>query len=166
MYISPLICNLRRYQNTRSIIYLLYILLLHTLCPLTYYSKKVIVQKRKWQPIPVFLHEKSHGQRSLVGYSLWGSKELVTKPQPKTASNRTALTFNSTGFSEVDTEVGDNTGLQNTGLGSPFLLQGIFMTQGSNLGLLSCRVEIQCFTLSKKMLLLLSCLQPLFVLYK
>ena len=25
--------------------------------------------RRKWQPIPVFLHGKSHGQRSLVGYS-------------------------------------------------------------------------------------------------
>ena len=25
----------------------------------------------KWQPIPVFLSEKSHGQRSLVAYSPW-----------------------------------------------------------------------------------------------
>ena len=31
---------------------------------------------RKWQPAPVFLPRKSHGQRSLVGYSLWGCKEL------------------------------------------------------------------------------------------
>ena len=31
--------------------------------------------KRKWQPTPVFLHGKSHGQRSLVGYNPWGSKE-------------------------------------------------------------------------------------------
>jgi len=30
---------------------------------------------RKWQPIPVFLPGKSHGQRSLVGYSPWGCKE-------------------------------------------------------------------------------------------
>ena len=28
-----------------------------------------------WQPIPVFLPEKSHGQRSLVGYSSWSCKE-------------------------------------------------------------------------------------------
>ena len=28
----------------------------------------------KWQPTPVFLPEKSHGQRSLVGYSPWGHK--------------------------------------------------------------------------------------------
>ena len=32
--------------------------------------------RRKWQPTPVFLPGKSNGQRSLVGYSLWGLKEL------------------------------------------------------------------------------------------
>ena len=31
--------------------------------------------RRKWQPTPVFLPGKSHGQRSLVGYSPWGLKE-------------------------------------------------------------------------------------------
>ena len=31
--------------------------------------------RRKWQPTPVFLPQKSHGQRSLVGYSRWGHKE-------------------------------------------------------------------------------------------
>ena len=30
---------------------------------------------RKWQSIPIFLPGKSHGQRSLVGYSLWSHKE-------------------------------------------------------------------------------------------
>ena len=30
--------------------------------------------RRKWQAIPVFLPGKSHGQRSLVGYSPWGHK--------------------------------------------------------------------------------------------
>ena len=34
--------------------------------------------KRKWQPTPVFLSEKSHGQRSLMGYSPKGCKELDT----------------------------------------------------------------------------------------
>ena len=34
--------------------------------------------RRKWQPIPVFLSRKFHGQRSLEGYSLWGCKELDT----------------------------------------------------------------------------------------
>jgi len=32
--------------------------------------------RRKWQPTPVFLPGKSHGQRSLVGYSPGGCKEL------------------------------------------------------------------------------------------
>ena len=30
--------------------------------------------RRKWQTIPVFLPEKSHGQRSLVGYSPWDTR--------------------------------------------------------------------------------------------
>ena len=40
---------------------------------------------RKWQPTPVFLPGKSHGQRSLAGYNLWGHKRvrynLATKQQ-------------------------------------------------------------------------------------
>ena len=32
--------------------------------------------RRKWQPTPVLLPRKFHGQRSLVGYSPWGRKEL------------------------------------------------------------------------------------------
>ena len=36
---------------------------------------------RKWEPTPVFLPEKSHGQRSLVGYSSWGLKESDTTEQ-------------------------------------------------------------------------------------
>ena len=31
--------------------------------------------RRKWQPTPVFLPGKCHGQRSLAGYSPWGCKE-------------------------------------------------------------------------------------------
>ena len=41
--------------------------------------------RRKWQPTPVFLPGKSHGQGSLVGYSPWGLKrvrhDLVSKQQ-------------------------------------------------------------------------------------
>ena len=36
---------------------------------------RMISWRRAWQPTPVFLPGKSHGQRSLVGYSLWGCKE-------------------------------------------------------------------------------------------
>ena len=35
-----------------------------------------------WQPTPVFFPGESHGQRSLVGYSPWGHKELDTTEQP------------------------------------------------------------------------------------
>ena len=34
--------------------------------------------RRKWHPTPGFLPGKSHGQRSLAGYSSWGQKELDT----------------------------------------------------------------------------------------
>ena len=37
---------------------------------------------RKWQPTPVFLPGKSHGQRSLAGFSPWGCKELDTTEVP------------------------------------------------------------------------------------
>jgi len=37
-----------------------------------------IPYKRRWQPVPVFLPEKSHGQRSLVGCNPWGCKEQWT----------------------------------------------------------------------------------------
>jgi len=34
--------------------------------------------RRKWQPTPVFLPRKFHGQRNLAGYSPWGHKESDT----------------------------------------------------------------------------------------
>ena len=45
---------------------------------------------RKWQPTLVFLPGKLHGQRSLLGYSPWGCKELDTTEQP----SMQALTYN------------------------------------------------------------------------
>ena len=38
--------------------------------------------RRKWQSTPILLPGKSHGQRSLVGYSLWGLLELTPKRCP------------------------------------------------------------------------------------
>ena len=32
--------------------------------------------RKKWQPTPVFLPGKFHGQRSLVGYSPWGPERV------------------------------------------------------------------------------------------
>jgi len=43
--------------------------------------------RRKWQPTPVFLPGESHGQRSLIGYTVHGiarvRHNLATKPPPK-----------------------------------------------------------------------------------
>ena len=36
----------------------------------------LIAWRRKWQPTPVFLPGKSHGQRSLASYSPWGHKRV------------------------------------------------------------------------------------------
>ena len=37
--------------------------------------------RRQWHPTPVLLPGKSHGRRSLVGYSPWGRTELDTTEQ-------------------------------------------------------------------------------------
>ena len=50
-----------------------------------------IPQRRKWQPTPVFMLEKFHGQRSLRGYSSWGGKELDR--QSTTAKATLSSTF-------------------------------------------------------------------------
>ena len=39
---------------------------------------RMIPWRREWLPTPVFLPGKSHGQRSLVGFSPWGRKESNT----------------------------------------------------------------------------------------
>ena len=36
------------------------------------------IQRRRWYPTPVLLPGKSHGQRSLVGFSPWGRQESDT----------------------------------------------------------------------------------------
>ena len=41
---------------------------------------------KKWQPPPVFLPGKFHGQRSLVGYCPWGHKEWDMTEQLSTHS--------------------------------------------------------------------------------
>ena len=39
---------------------------------------RLVIWRRKWQPTPVFLPGKFHGQRSLVGYNLSGRRESDT----------------------------------------------------------------------------------------
>ena len=49
--------------------------------------------RRKWQLTPVFLPGKSHGQRSLVGYSSWGHKESDTTEQTHTHTYRLEMCY-------------------------------------------------------------------------
>ena len=51
-----------------------------------------IPQGEKWQPTPVLLAGKSHGQRSLVGYIPWGHKESDTTEPACTHTQRDSLT--------------------------------------------------------------------------
>ena len=46
--------------------------------PFIYTEVGKILWRRKWQPTPVFLPGKFHGQRSLAGYSPWGYEESDT----------------------------------------------------------------------------------------
>ena len=42
------------------------------------YQSNIMPWRRKWQPTLVFLPGEFHGQRSLMGYSFGGHKELDT----------------------------------------------------------------------------------------
>ena len=82
---------------------------------------------RKWQPTPVFLPGESHGQRSLVGYSPQGCKQPDT-----TVMTVCVLTV------AHQAPLWDFPG-RNNRVDYHFLVPGIFLTQGSNPGLLHCR---------------------------
>ena len=47
-----------------------------------------IPSRRAWQPTPVFLPGKSHGQKNLAGYSPWGHKELDIAEEANTFTCR------------------------------------------------------------------------------
>ena len=49
----------------------------HRVCSFDPWVRK-IPWRRTWQPTPVFLPGKSHGQRSLVGYTPWVAKSDTT----------------------------------------------------------------------------------------
>ena len=53
---------------------------------------------RKWQPTPVFLPGKSHGQWSLAGYSLRGHKKSDTTEQLSTRFRKHSVAY---GFMEI-----------------------------------------------------------------
>ena len=47
--------------------------------------------RRKWQPTPIFLPEKSHGQWSLVGYNPQGLKESDMTEHACTIRNKASV---------------------------------------------------------------------------
>ena len=49
-------------------------------------------RRRRWQPTPVFLPGKFHGQRSLVGYSPRGHKESDTTAHTHTKDTCVCIT--------------------------------------------------------------------------
>ena len=48
--------------------------------------------RRKWQPTPVFLPGKSHGQRSLVGYIVHGVAKSWTRLSVRTHTHSSSIT--------------------------------------------------------------------------
>ena len=49
-------------------------------------------QRRKWEPAPVFLPGKFHGQRRLAGYSPWAAQSDMSE-RPSTHTHLDILTF-------------------------------------------------------------------------
>ena len=69
--IAPIRCHPDKYREFEK--FLNFVLFLRIIQPIS-----GDIWKRKWQPTPVFLPGKSHGQRRLAGYSPWGCKEMDT----------------------------------------------------------------------------------------
>ena len=84
LYIHEIIITLYFKWITTSITYnisthvLLFLYVTNTSIDFFLYYISTNNGERKWQPTPVFLPGESHGQRTLVGYSPWGRKELDT----------------------------------------------------------------------------------------
>ena len=92
--------------------------------------------RRKWQCTPVFLPGESQGWGSLVGCHLWG----------RTESDMTDATYQQQQQQTVAppgswTSTWNFPG-KNARVGCHFLLQGIFLTQGSNLRLLHWQANV------------------------
>ena len=77
-------CQSSRPQPTH-----LYFLVLHFLL----YLPPLHSWRRKYQPTPIFLPGEFYGQRSLVGYSPWGRRELDTTEWLTLPQHQTALFF-------------------------------------------------------------------------
>ena len=94
--------------------------------------------RRAWQPTPVFLPGESHGQRSLMGYSLWGHREWnMTEAH---AQNSVFLaSMHRTGCPSLCTDLCKNKGQQTSFLSSTSVSVRIcartfIYCQGCNIG--------------------------------
>ena len=79
---------------------------------LSRYFKKYIClglnRRRQWQPTPAVLPGKSHGRRSLVGYSPWGTKESGTTEWLHFLTIGTTNPLQALGFSWVQVKLLSN----------------------------------------------------------
>ena len=79
------------------------------------------------QPTPIFLPGKSHGQRSLAGYSPWGREELdmtETKQQQQGKSSTKILTLTKEIREDLNKEVMD--------LNTPYVKMSIVLNEFIN----------------------------------
>ena len=80
--------------------------------------------EEEWQPSPVFLPGESHGQKSLAGYSPWGRKEQKQLKQLSSSSSNSSRLYPTRLRYPWDFSRKEYWSVL------PFLLQGIFLTQG------------------------------------
>ena len=98
--------------------------------------------RRKWQPTPVSLPGKFHGQRSPMGYSPWGRRVSYTTVHTSSSIVKSETESHSVMFDSLRPHgiySPWNSPDQNTGAGSLSFLQGIFPTNRLNPGLPHCR---------------------------
>ena len=75
---TPVLDLAAKLKNDTNVVYYAIILILLTYL---FLFKLYIYWRRQWHPTAVLLLGKSHGRRSLVGYSPWGREESDTTEQ-------------------------------------------------------------------------------------
>ena len=95
--------------------------------------------RREWQPTPVSLPGKSHGQRNLVGYSLWATESDTTE-HAQMSFTASCAHFCPEGWEVIGWGVGEPSGQEGVG-------QGWVLSQHLSLisqCLLSWRLKLAC----------------------
>ena len=98
--------------------------------------------RRKWQATPVFLPEESQGWGSLLGCRLWGRTESdTTEATSQQQQQHVRLFLWPHGLWPTGLLCSWNFPSKNTRACCYFLLQGIFLTQGSHMHLLHWQAD-------------------------